>query len=203
MRNLAIQQAIFFPLGALLVLMFVGFTVPGYSSVSEHMSKLGLLGGYPAAFEQSVGVISGISIIIFSLALVRHPSGRFSSTVFTSILFGLNMLSNGIFPMGSPLHGLYGIGFFAVLTPVLFIAEMHQSKRPPTFFITSKLAAIVTLFYFWLMVTRLDPKGFQGLTQRLALIPTMGWYAYASFTLLRSYETTRVETPKTQYTVYE
>lgn len=202
MRNVAIKQALFFPLGTMLVLMLVGFTVPGYSSVSEHMSKLSLLEGYPATFEQIAGGLSGVSIIIFSLALVRHPSGQFSFTVLTSILFGMNMLSNGIFPMGSPLHGLFGIGFFSVLTPALFIAEMHPSERPPTFVVASKVAAVITLFYLWLMITRLDPKGFQGLTQRLAVIPTMGWYAYASYTLLRICKVTMPEASRVRYAAY-
>lgn len=193
MRNIAIKQALFLPLGTELILMLVGFTVPGYSSISEHMSKLGLLGGYPAVFEQMLSVIEGVSLIIFSLALVRHPSGRFAFTVLTSVLFGISMVCNGVFPMGSPLHGLYGIGFFTILTPALFVAEIHPSERPPTFFVASKLAAVIALFYFWLMITGFDPMGFRGLTQRLAVITMIGWYSYASYTLLCSGKVTRVE----------
>lgn len=192
MRNISIKQALFFPLGASLLLMLVGFTVPGYSSVSEHMSKLGLLGGYAALSEQITCVISGVSIIIFSLSLIRHPSGQFAFTVLTSFLFGINMLSNGIFPMGSPLHGFYGVGFFSVLTPALFVAEINPSERPQIFFVVSKCAAVVSLFYLWLMVTHLDPKGFQGLTQRLAVIPIVGWYSYAGYILLCSHKSNSV-----------
>jgi hypothetical protein len=100
-RNVAIRQALFFPLGAMLVLMLIGISVPGYSSVSQQMSELGLLGGYPAFCESIVAVIVGVSIIVFSLALAGHPSGHFSFTILTSILFGASMFCNGIFPMGS------------------------------------------------------------------------------------------------------
>ena len=113
--------------------MLVGFTVPEYSSISEHMSKLGLLGGYPAFFEKALGVIAGVSITVFSLALIRHPLGRFSFTAFTSVMFGINMLSNGIFPMGSPLHGLYGIGFFALLTPAYLPLKCTQANKSKPF----------------------------------------------------------------------
>ena len=194
MRNIAIKQALFFPLGSMLALMLVGLTVPGYSSVSQQMSELGLLGGYPAAFEHIFGIIVGVSVIIFSLGIVRHPTGRFAFTVFTSLLFGISMLCNGIFPMGSPLHGLYGIGFFTVLTPVLFITEQHSSERTKSISAVSKWAAVITLFYFWLTITRFDPIGFHGLTQRLVVIPMFGWYSYAAYALSRSDKLAALET---------
>nr|AAK28586.1 hypothetical protein [uncultured bacterium] len=194
MRNIAIKQALLFPLGAMVALMLVGLTVSGYSSISQQLSELGPLGGYPSVFESVLAVIVGASIIIFSLALVRHPSGEFAFTVFTSLLFGISMLCNGIFPMGSPLHGLYGIGFFSVLTPVLFVAELHPSKRTKAISAVSKCVAVITLFYLWLTITRFDPNGFHGLTQRLAVIPMFGWYSYASYMLMSGHKATRKET---------
>jgi hypothetical membrane protein len=185
-RNLAIRQALFLPFGAMLALMLVSLTVPGYSSISQQMSELGMLGGYPAVLESVLGIIVGLSIVIFSLALVRHPSGRFAFTVLTSVLFGISMLCNGIFTMGSPLHGLYGIGFFSILTPSLFIVELDAAKRTEAIATLSKWAAVITLFYLWLTITRFDPGGFHGLTQRLAVIPMFGWYSCASYTLLGS-----------------
>lgn len=185
MRSIAIKQALFFPLGVMLTIMLVGFTVPGYSSMSQQMSELGLLGGYPSVFLHILAFVVGASIIIFSFALIRHPSGRFAFTVFTSTLFGISMLFNGIFPMGNPLHGLYGIGFFTVLTPTLFAMELNPDERAKAISAVSKWVVVVILFYFWLTITRLDPSGFQGLTQRLAIIPMFGWYAYASHVLLR------------------
>ncbi len=127
MRNIAVKQALILPLGSFLILMLVGLAVPGYSSISQQLIELGLLSGYPAVLESIAGITVGASIILFSLTLIGHPSGRFTFTVATSVLFGVSMLFNGLFTMGSPLHGLYGIGFFTVLTPALFVAEMHPS----------------------------------------------------------------------------
>lgn len=186
MRTLAVRQAMFFPLGAMVALMLVGFTVHGYSSISQQMSELGLLSGYPAVLESVVGIIVGASVIIFGLALIGHPSGRFSFTAGTSIVFGVSMLCNGIFTMGSPLHGMYAIGFSVMLTPVLFVVELHESEQTKTTRIVSKWVAVLTLLYFWATITRLDPSGFHGLTQRFAVIIMFGWFSYASYVLSHS-----------------
>lgn len=186
MRTFAVKQAVFFPLGAMLSLMLVGFTVHGYSSTAQQMSELGLLAGYPAVLESVLAIIVGVSVIIFGLGLIGHPSGRFAFTAGTSIVFGVSMVSNGIFPMGSPLHGMYAIGFSVVLTPILFIAELHASQQTQTLRIVSMWVAVITLFYFWSTITRFDPNGFHGLTQRLAVIITFGWFSYASHTLSHS-----------------
>ena len=96
--------------------------------------------------------------------------------------------------MGSSLHGFYGIGFFSILTPALFVAEIHPNEQTKSISVTSKWAAVITLFYLWLTITGFDPNGFHGLTQRLAVVPMIGWYSYASFTLLRSCNAEGVDT---------
>lgn len=183
-QTVAIRQAVVVPLGSMVGLMLVCLTVPGYSSISQHMSELGLLGGYPAILLRALAITAGASIIVFSLALFWHPGERFSFTSATSMLFGINMLSNGVFTMGSPLHGLYGVGLFVVLTPALFAAEMNPAWRDRKIFVVSKWVAILTQCYFWLSIMGLDPDGFHGLTQRLFSILIFGWYSYVSYTLI-------------------
>ena len=118
MRNLAIQQAVYIPLGAMLALIAFAFTVPGYHPVSQHLSEMGLMPGLPAKAVQVGPVVSGSAIILFSLALLAQGR-RFALTVLTSTLFGVSMVSNGVFTIGSPMHGLYGVGIFSILTPLL------------------------------------------------------------------------------------
>ncbi|MEO7217347.1 MAG: hypothetical protein ABI026_04070 [Gemmatimonadaceae bacterium] len=65
-------------------------------------------------FESALGLVVGASIIVVRVPLIGHPYGRFAFTAFTSVLFGISMLFNGIFRMGTLLHGLYGIGFLWV-----------------------------------------------------------------------------------------
>jgi len=81
---------------------------------------------------------------------------------------------------------MYAIGFAVILTPVLFVAELHASLQTQTLRTISKWVAVITLFYFWATITRLDPNGFQGLTQRIAVIIMFGWFSYASYALSRS-----------------
>ena len=183
MRNFAVKQAMFFPLGAIMALMLVGFTVDGYSSLSQQMSELGLLAGYPAIFESALAIIVGVSFIIFGLGLIGHPSGSFAFTAGTTIVFGISMLSNGIFTMGSPLHGMYAIGLSIILTPVFFVAELDASRQTRAFRVVSMWVAIATLLYFWATITGFDPNGFHGLTQRLFVIVIFGWFSYASHVL--------------------
>lgn len=178
-----IRQAVVVPLGIMLVLIGFGLTVPGYSSVSQHLSELGLLGGLPARMEQAAGVISGGSILLFSAALLVEGR-RFALTTLTSSLFGLSMVFNGIFPMGSPLHGLYGIGFFVVLTPLFFLLDLGP-KASVRIGWTSRAASLLTLAYLWSMVAGLDPLPYHGLTQRLAIVPMFGWYTLAALELRR------------------
>jgi hypothetical membrane protein len=182
-RNLAIQQAVYIPLGAMLALIAFAFTVPGYHSLSQHLSELGLLPGLQAKAVQAGPVASGSAIILFSLALLAQGR-RFALTALTSTLFGVSMVSNGVFTTGSPLHGLYGIGIFSILTPLLFLAELgpQASTRMAWF---ARASSLLGMAYLWLMMSGFDPEPYRGLTQRLALLPAFGWYTLAALELRR------------------
>lgn len=105
MRDAAIRQAQYLPLGAMLALIGFAYTVPGYDSMSQRLSELGLMPGLPARAVQAAPMLSGAAIIVFSLALLARGL-RFAPAVLTSVLFGAAMFSNGAFTTGSSLHGL-------------------------------------------------------------------------------------------------
>jgi len=98
-RALAIRQAIYLPLGAMFAAIAFGFTVPGYSSLSQHLSEMGLMPGLPANMLTACIAVNGAAIIVFSLALLGWGR-RFALTALTSMLFGVAMLSNGVFTTG-------------------------------------------------------------------------------------------------------
>jgi hypothetical protein len=184
MSKFLFRQALYLPLAAMLVPAVVSWFVPGYSSVSQHMSELELLGGSVASITRVAAIVSGTSIVLFALGLLGY-SRRYLFTALASAVFGLSMISNGIFIMGSPLHGLYGIGLISVLGPAFFAAEsqgMGMEPRASAWFLA---AALLTLLYMWLLFAGLDPLPYHGLTQRLAVIVMFGWYSLASFALLR------------------
>jgi hypothetical protein len=139
--------------------------------------------GLPTYAEQAAGMISGTAILVFSLSLLTQGR-RFALTALTSTLFGVCMLSNGIFTTGSPLHGLYGVGMFSVLTPLLFVVELgvQASTRIGR---VSRWTSLVAMTYLWLMMVGLDPLPYHGLTQRIALLPAFGWYTFAAMELRR------------------
>lgn len=184
MRKFLLRQAVYVPLAAMLVPIAASWFVPGYSSVSQHMSELELLGGAVATLTRFAAIVSGASIVLFAFGLLAH-SRQYAFTALASIVFGLSMISNGVFVMGSPLHGLYGVGLIALLGPAFFVAETQHTdiaRRVRTWLLA---AALLTLLYMWLMFAGLDPMPYRGLTQRLAVIVMFGWYSMASLALLR------------------
>ncbi|OUL16855.1 hypothetical protein B0X78_03725 [bacterium AM6] len=73
----------------------------------------------------------------------------------TSLLFGVSMVSNGVFTTGSPLHGLYGIGIFSILTPLLFLAELGPAASTRMAWI-ARVTSLLGMAYLWLMLSGFD-----------------------------------------------
>lgn len=179
-----IRQAVYVPLAAMLIPIVVSWFVPGYSSLSQHMSELELLGGTPAMLTRVAAIVSGASIVGFALGLLGL-SRHYLFSALACALFGLSMISNGVVVTGSPWHGLYGIGLICVLAPALFVAESPGIANDPRLRRWFLAAAVLTLLYMWLMITGLDPMPYRGLTQRIAVVFMFGWYALAGMILLR------------------
>jgi hypothetical protein len=175
-----LRLGIVLPLLGMLIPMMVGFFVPGYSSVSQHMSELELLSPGIAMACRDGGVVAGGSIIGFAIALLLHNASRYPFTALTAAIFGISMVSNGVFVMGSPLHGLFAIGLAVILCPAFFAAERRDGRNT-----LSLVVAFLVLVYMWALMTGLDPAATKGLTQRLITIPMFGWFGYASWVVLR------------------
>ncbi len=185
MNNLLIRQAQFVPLAAMLIVMLAGILMPGYSSISQHMSELGTL-DHPVASVLHIGaIVSGVSVVLFGLGLLLHNSRGFGFTALTAIIFGTAYICAGIFHSG-PLHGLYGLTMFYALVPACFAAELPTQHRTGFLVKISLLAAFLLLSYMWLLFSNLEPHAIRGLTQRLAVLVIFGWYPLASYMLLRN-----------------
>lgn len=180
--SILIKQAVVVPLAAMLVPMLMAFALPGYSSISQHLSELEMLQHPIAAITRVASIVSGVSIVLFALGLVLHAPRRFGFTATCASLAGAAMISNGAFVMGNPLHGLYGLALFMALVPACFAAEQGPDPKLTRL---SLAAAVVTMVYFWLQFSGLDPHGFRGLTQRMAVVVMFGWYSVAAYVLSR------------------
>lgn len=183
LKSILVKQAIVVPLVATLVPMLIAFTLPEYSSVSQHLSDLGVLNHPVALITRIADIVIGVSILLFGLGVFLSATRRFAFTAITAGIVGASMMSNGVFVTGSPLHGLYGLGLFLPLVPACFAAEFGQNQKVIKL---SLAVAVFTMAYLWLMFSGFDPEGYQGLTQRIATIVMWGWYAAASYALLSS-----------------
>lgn len=183
MRRAVLKATTVLPVLGMLIPLTWGLATPGYSSISQQLSELEHLSGLPALATRAGALLSGLSIIAFAAVLLAHKPRPMLFSGLTAGVFGISMMSNGLFVMGSPLHGLYAIGLTCILAPACFAAERPQGERPDQI---SLVAASLTLLYMWGVVTGLDPAGFHGLTQRLSIVPIFGWFSYASLALLAS-----------------
>lgn len=138
---------------------------------------------------------TGLSIIAFGVGLLADRSSRMPFTAASALVFGVSMMSNGIFVMGGPLHGLYGIGLAAVLVPAFFAAEFPRGSGTRGADTLSLSASTLVLIYMWMLMTGLDPVVTKGLTQRLACVPMFGWFSYASLKLLGYWSPSTRSTP--------
>lgn len=171
------------PLAAMLVPVLIALTLPGYSSISEHISAVALLDHPIAQIQRAAAIAAGAAVGLFGLALL--PRG-FRFTALAAAAVAAAMISNGIVVMGSPLHGLYGLGLFMALVPALFAAELPPEWCERRVAQVSMACAVLNLTYLWLLFAGLDPPEYRGLTQRIAIVVTWGWYAVAGAAALRN-----------------
>lgn len=181
MKSFLIRQSLFLPLAALLVPALLALGVPHYSSMCQHVSELQLLDHPIATVMRIAPIICGVSILLFGVGAYLTAPTRFAFTALTSAAVAANFISAGIFVSGSPMHGLYGVGFFIPLVPACFAAESGLGRKVLH---VSLGIAVVSMAYLWLNMSGLDP--FRGLTQRIAIVVTMSWYSFASYHLLRA-----------------
>jgi hypothetical protein len=173
------------PLAAMLIPVVIAFTLPGYSSIEQHISAVALLDHPIAAIQRAAAIANGVAVLAFGVGLVLAAPRTFRFTALAATAVAASMISNGVVVMGSPLHGLYGLGLFMALVPALFAAELPSEWRTRRLAHLSMACAVFNLVYLWLLFSDLDPAAVRGLTQRIAIVITWGWYAVAGSAVLR------------------
>ncbi|MEO1553391.1 MAG: DUF998 domain-containing protein, partial [Pseudomonadota bacterium] len=154
------------------------FFASDYDWLSQHMSELQLRKDIFSLMVHGGAFVAGLALISFALgALLR--GGIF--TALTTLAFGIGMLANGIFPMGSPLHGLYGIAIFLILPPAIFVGEFRWACEQSWFRTYSYATAVASLAFMWLLLVGLEPASIRGLTQRVSTLISFSWFAVAAW----------------------
>ena len=169
----------------MIIPMIAGLLVGEHNSISQHMSELQLLGGWPLWSVRISAFLAGVAIIVFAVGCLMLKRG-FSWTGLAALAFGIGMASNGIFIIGSPWHGLYGMPIFSLLVPAFFVAEFQAKFSWKPLIGLSLAASTLNLFYMWFLFAGLDPAAYRGLTQRAATLIMFGWFAVAAWGVKRA-----------------
>jgi hypothetical protein len=182
-----IYQAMLLPF-LWLIPIIIGFMIPDYDSISQHISEIAINESIPvmlASINQISSLAIDVSITLFAIGLVFYEKKGISFTVFIGLVYGVGMLSNSIFPMGSPLHGLYGLPMFSVIIPAIFALEYGNGLNSKVFIKCSIVITILNFIYLWASVVGLDPNEYRGLTQRIAIYVINIWYFFAAYVMYK------------------
>ena len=187
MRKALLLQAAYLPVFIMAALVAWAFFVPHYHSVSQHLSELQLLSHPIATATRFAPIVVGLSIMLFGIAVLVQDSPRMPFTGVTAMIFGAANASNGLFVAGDPRHGLFGLAMFFIIVPACYAAELAR-REDKRFAINLSLAtAVCLLTYVWLQFSGLDPHGYRGVTQRIAVLVIFGWYTFAALNLLKGH----------------
>ncbi len=175
---------------------FVGFSQPEYSSVAQHLSELSVveLSQLNHNINYTGGLLVNLATLCFALGLL-FADWKLTYSTTAGLLYAIGMLSNFVFPMGTPLHGLYGLPIFSVVLPVFFLIE-HDDGKSNAFRSYTLFTTLVALIYLWLMMSGLDPTEYRGLTQRAAIIVLNTWIAWAAYRSFKSLGDTNKKGPQ-------
>ncbi|VUD48295.1 hypothetical protein TDB9533_01205 [Thalassocella blandensis] len=183
LTNFLIYQAMLLPF-LWLVPICLGFMIPGYDSISQHLSEIAVMESVPtviAGITSFCFLLASVSIALFPVGLMFYGKKRFTFTVVLGLVYGVGMLSNSIFPTGTPLHGLYGLPIYSVIIPAIFALEYGNDLNSEKFISVSIVATILNLVYLWANAVGLDPSGYRGVTQILGISVINIWYFLASY----------------------
>ncbi len=123
--QLLMAGGIAMPLLYAVTLLVAGLLYPGYSTIAQAPSELGVAGApCPQMFNTGV-VVTAVSAIAGAIDLIfglqRLGSGGFLAvlTGVSMALLGLAMAMAGLFPLPNPLHYGFGLTMAGLFTPLL------------------------------------------------------------------------------------
>lgn len=164
---------------------FGGILVPGYSALSQHASELLGAGGGAAICARLSAFGSGLAFIAFALGLMVLSPRRPALGALCYFIFGCSRISGGIWPMGSPMHGLYAIGVMNIIAPALAHIELDGLLRSRRAYWLTAFVSFCGFLYLWLNLTGNDPDAYRGLTQRIFSSINSLWPFAVSLAVLR------------------
>ena len=162
-----------------------GMLVPGYSAMSQHASELLGAGGTATLCARISAFGSGLGFIAFALGLMRLSPQRPAIGAICYLVFGVSRIAGGVWPMGSPLHGLYVVGILNIIAPALAHIELGGLVRSRRCYWLTAFVSVCGILYLWLNLTGNDVDAYRGLTQRIFSSINSLWPFVVSLALLR------------------
>lgn len=182
MKDFFLKQGKYLPLLYFGTVIIAGLFASDYTHIGQHASELAINENQTAGSVFNIGVfLTGLSAIFYGIGLILKFKSQFTVTSVLTIVFGITFLFGAIYKIGSPWHGLYGIGLSIMMLPFAFLYEMKNFDINRKTKIISIVSAFVIFFYFWAMVARLDPIEQRGLTQRIFGVFVFGFISYSAY----------------------
>ncbi|WKE66985.1 DUF998 domain-containing protein [Gallaecimonas kandeliae] len=163
----------------------LGWFIPGFDALRNSISAVALEAPAYAYTHRAADILIGISMCVFGVGMQLSMRRGMSFSMLSSVLFGLGMISAGIWTLETPLHLLYNISIFMIVLPLAVALEFSRHARSPQFELLSCVMAFVHALMFWLIYAGFIPSEYNGLIQRLWALPTMGWFGLAAVQVAR------------------
>jgi hypothetical protein len=144
-----------------------GWLVDGYDPMAQHASEIPADNGSADSLAKLGALGSGVGFCLFAIGLWVITARRFSLGALAWFIFGASMLSNAIWPMGTPMHGLYAVGIINLIAPAISLLELRALRDDRLAYVTTCLVSFAGVLYLWMNLTGHDPVAWRGLTQRV------------------------------------
>ncbi|MDZ7797416.1 MAG: DUF998 domain-containing protein [Candidatus Marinimicrobia bacterium] len=188
-KHLPVKQGMFLPFIYYAGIYLAGIFAENYRHSGQHASELALNSDPAAVLIFNItAIVTGILLMAFALGLLINFGKRFPVTAVLLALFGLTFVFGGIFHIGSPWHGMYGLGMSMIITPFIFMYESKDYFTDKSVYYVTFAAGILIFLYLWSVIAGFDPPALRGLTQRLFALVVFGWIAYVAYHLSRKLE---------------
>lgn len=184
MNRLLIKQGVGLPFLYFATVLIGGLLAADYSHLGQHVSELAINERMGAKWAFNIGIsLTGISMIFLGFGMILGFRRRFLVSGLLTVMMGVTFLFGVVFPIGSPWHGAYGIGFAVVVLPVTFLFELGRKDASNVLKYTVAASKFVLIVYFWLILAQLYPLELRGLAQRIFGIALFGYLSLSALAL--------------------
>ncbi|MGO2127546.1 MAG: DUF998 domain-containing protein [Pseudoalteromonas prydzensis] len=161
----------------------LGVIIPDFDFFAKSISYVALEAPLYAYTHRTANIIIGLSMCGFAFGIYRTSQSRISSASLSCFLFGISMISAGIWTLETPLHLLYNLSIFMIILPIAFSLEFKNIIKSQSFENVCVGVTVLHVLMFWLIYAGFIPQDYNGLIQRVWAIPTMGWFGVAAYML--------------------